>query len=211
MNSSVEFYWSGAEITRHFNLSSNEFHSKKEIIYNKKEVKMVQVTHKENGVMTFTLMKDQNKTWKICNIFKFGDIHSQPDYSLSPTRKIMSGFLQEISGPDLSKDSHIFVSPYQYIKPPYSLKNVESISNFLKLPSPDSSLEYLIDSTAQQKVLVRSSDQVLLETHLHVKNSVGTTHSIIDLLLLIVNAETSEERIACVIVGGEQVRGGKLR
>jgi hypothetical protein len=160
--------------------------------------------------MTFTLLKDQNKTWKICNIFKFGDSHSQPEYSLSPTRQILSGFLTEITCQDLSKDdSNIFVNPYQYINPPYSFKNVERISNFLKLPSPDSSFEFLIDSTAPQKVLVRSSDQVLLETHLQVKNSVGITHSIIDLLLLIVNAETPEEQIACVIVGGEKVRGVK--
>jgi hypothetical protein len=50
MNSTVEFHWSGAEITRHFNLASTEFHPKKEIIYNKKDVKMVKVTH--NQVIT---------------------------------------------------------------------------------------------------------------------------------------------------------------
>jgi hypothetical protein len=285
-NSEVQYHWSGAEITRDcFDFNSSDFLPEKILIYNQKKMKVVQVAHKTDGAITFTLIQDRQKQWKICNIFKFGlNINQRAEekeggeggeYSFAPTRELFVNFLQELN-PTQFRSQQIrqpvvsvateqgsvtppqasFLSltkPYQFIQPPFSVKNKDKISNYFQLPYANTTLEYVplkiaestsassadsalpVDVTKEEddydyheeegqtkakaevekgtpKVLLRTSDQVLLETHLQVKDAQGTVLSIIDLLLLVVNADTPAERIASVMIGGEQkIRRPRMR
>jgi hypothetical protein len=269
-NSEIQYHWSGAELSKDgFDFNTSDFLPEKTVIYNQKKLKVVQVSHKTEGVMTFTLIQDRQKLWKICNIFKFGYDLNLSDYQetlgVEPIKKeLFLNFLKEINPlqfkgiqtPPLPPPQQLqqserqeipFLSltrPYQFIQPPYSLKNKDKISSYFQLPYANTMLEYLTaapasatskvssssdvpeteitkaeddydyqeaevegESESPAKVLLSSPNQVLLETHLQVKDSQGTVLSIIDLLLLIVNASGAtpeKERIACVMIGGEQ-------
>ena len=211
-HSKINYYWSGREVTKIFNLSSNKFNSEKNIIYNKRNLKVVNVNHLEEGRITFTLLKDQFNLWKICNIFKFGiEQQQQSHYYQQQQQKqeektfnsnnniILSNFLNEIN---LITNQSSLASPYQFISSPYAFKLNETISYYIKKPNNNHLFEYF-DTT--YKVIFSSKDQMLIETSIILKNKDEIVISLFDLLLMVVNVNTSKEQIACVMIGGEKL------
>jgi hypothetical protein len=141
-----EWLWSGADITRLVDLGSDAFHPERKMLYSSDSIKIMSVKHRKHGDMIFTLIQDQTKLWKICNIATFGDTNP----ALLTSSSISSDLIDMALGSmlDLLNDKEqtmwmsspaldIFSNPYQYVCAPYSIKISDSIGKLIKLAEGD--------------------------------------------------------------------------
>ena len=68
-----QWLWSGADLNREIDLGADAFLPEKKLLHATDNIKMLKVKHKTQGDVVFTLLQDQTKLWKICNVAVFGD------------------------------------------------------------------------------------------------------------------------------------------
>ena len=68
-----QWLWSGADISRQFDLGADSFLPEKKLVFSREKVKVLNVKHKEHGDVLFTLIQDESKLWKISNLAIFGN------------------------------------------------------------------------------------------------------------------------------------------
>lgn len=182
--------------------------------------------HSTLGTITFTLIKDENRLWKVCNIAIFGETEDPSKLSTCPSHETFSKeILEYLNIENLDGRKPLFDHPYQYIFCPFALKTTDDISTYLKLCRGKDSQGSVSFTEHQSKVsqprtLLASRSTSLREINVCMYTEAGNVSNVLDLLVFsrhlsneggirnVKNEDNSSAcgTISCVIVASEQTR-----
>ena len=153
----------------------------------------MKMEHRSHGTVTFTLIKNEQELWRVCNISIFGDVMTESsDLSKTiPDHKEFSQHFLHLINQESHEAPHVTLDhPYHYIFPPYALKTTDSIAMYLSLSrgaeatsGPTTFSEH--ESKAfHPRTLLASPTTSLREINISLCSESGNVVAVLDLLVL---------------------------
>lgn len=193
----MSFLWSVGEYNNLLDLGSESFVGPKELVVSFPNIKIMKVTHKDKGVITFVIMLCDDKKWRIASTVLFGEQSALDLNEHGPIECIVQ-YTSHLNLQDKdSIEENCLVAPYQFIESPSALKMDEYyIHEWESLSQKGYSYSWFTYPT----ILLSSQHSCWLQSDMTTFSSGGKRLAITNKLFLMVNDPFLGWRVSAIIL-----------